>query len=150
MESVALFPEPLLIIGDFNFHKKNCGDPDLCHPYSMGLDQLVYAHDHELGHILDLFISSRSDSVVLDNPEFESLFFVTMLLSSVHWTQSNYVLKWQQSLTEHQISWCRHAQDQNYLISTLSKLNYWPEWVWLFLLKITVKDLWYTSYVSSS
>ena len=71
LESIVLCPEPILITGDFNIHVDVSDDPntnrclDLLE--SMGLQQHVYQPTHEMGHILDLIITRKSDTV-LDSP----------------------------------------------------------------------------------
>ena len=72
LESVVMSPEPLLITGDFNIHVNVPGDSDATRfqelPSSMGLKQQVEKPTHISGHMLDLFITRCSDSLLSAKP----------------------------------------------------------------------------------
>ena len=79
LESVVMSPEPLLITGDFNIHVNVPGDSDATRfqelPSSMGLKQQVEKPTHISGHMLDLFITRCSDSLLSAKPIAHFLFY---------------------------------------------------------------------------
>ena len=79
LESVVMSPEPLLITGDFNIHVNVPGDSDATRFQellsSMGLKQQVEKPTHISGHMLDLFITRCSDSLLSAKPIADFLFY---------------------------------------------------------------------------
>lgn len=69
MESIALIPDPLIIIGDFNIHVDHGTDCITAARFlnilrSMGFTQHVTGPTHKNGHTLDLIITRSFDRVV--------------------------------------------------------------------------------------
>ena len=72
LESIILSAEPLLIVGDFNYHVDDPNNNDAAQFLdlinSMNLIHYVHESTHEDSHILDLVITRESNSVLLNSP----------------------------------------------------------------------------------
>ena len=82
LESIVMSPEPLLIVGNFNFHVDIPTDPNalrFLELSSMGLDQHVDKPTHISGHILDQIITRNSDTLLSTSPVTD--YFPTILRS---------------------------------------------------------------------
>ena len=73
LQQLILCAEPLLITGDFNIHVDMEDDPCasrfLEFLESLGLEQHVHEPTHESNHTLDLIISRKGDSIILNSPK---------------------------------------------------------------------------------
>ena len=73
LESVILFPHPVLITGDFNVHVDNPSNDDalkfLDLLESLGLEQHVHEATHTHGHTLDLVITRIGDYILQETPK---------------------------------------------------------------------------------